>query len=100
VSGRDLDREALIGRAVLDTLREGRAVAHQNAVARSAALMAAVLHLAHEDVVAGRTARGRAARVARKLEREYAISATRRHVSRLLKIKADIPDRGVPSTGV
>jgi len=59
--------DAELGEVVRTALDAGRAKAIHRAQARAGALAVLVLDLAHADALAGRPARGRAGRIARKL---------------------------------
>jgi len=76
-----------LGRRVLAALNKGRARAIRRAQERAGALAGLVLDLAHSDVLAGRPARGRAGRIARKLG-----GVSERHVKRILDGFSSVSD--------
>lgn len=69
-----------VGRRVLEGLDRGRAISIEQSRQRAAALRAAVLQLAADDLARGRKPRGRAGRIARKLRG----LASERHIRRIL----------------
>ena len=68
------------GDRVLQALDAGRAKAHEISQARASSLRAAVDRLATDDIARGKSKRGRAGRIARRLHG----LVTERHVGRIL----------------
>jgi len=77
----DRDQAQSLGERILKAFEIGRTLAHARAQSRAQELRAAVLRLAAQDKAMGRRGRGRAARIARRLQ---GLVSTR-HTARILK---------------